>query len=525
MRTIADPIALLRHLDVSGRFHRDSRFGRAFHRGMVSLRENVPTDSLHVVVDGNRVAAHVDGVSPLAAPSQGGAPYSLRAALTHNLAGMAQDVAWLLRGRQGDHRCELDCEWVLDEAHGTADQAGLLDPAASSWSVQLEARVAGRFDEGRLRAALDGALGRHASTRDPLEVVDCAGDDALDAARARLQGMVVAVTENPPLHVYLARHPAGDVLMLNLNHAAADGVGALAVMQRIAREYAGDGDGAAPLEFLAVADLPVRPAAAATSLLARLRKRAVERLRDTLTQPARLAAEQPADDGGYGFHQVALPAADTRLVGGVEGSSRDVLMAALHLAIGEWNRQHGTPGRRIGVLEPVDLRPAPWPQDTIGNFSVTARVSTSRRERADAVSALDAVTAQTARNMRARSGIALIAALRRSGLLALWTKQSTVVLEPLTTNRLVDAAMLCNLGCVDDAPRFGPDLGAVAELWLSTPARSPLSLSVGAITVAGRLHLTLRYPRRVLSAAAARRLSQCVVDQARLVALQRARDA
>ena len=59
-RTIADPAALLAYLDVTGHFHRDSRAGRVFHRGMVSLREDVPNESLHVSVDGNRVMAHVD---------------------------------------------------------------------------------------------------------------------------------------------------------------------------------------------------------------------------------------------------------------------------------------------------------------------------------------------------------------------------------------------------------------------------------------------------------------------------------
>lgn len=46
--TIADPAALLEHLDVSGHFHRDGRMGRAFHRGQVSLREDVAEGSLHV---------------------------------------------------------------------------------------------------------------------------------------------------------------------------------------------------------------------------------------------------------------------------------------------------------------------------------------------------------------------------------------------------------------------------------------------------------------------------------------------
>jgi hypothetical protein len=31
---------------------------------------------------------------------------------------MVQDLGWLLRGREGDHRCELNCEWVAGEAQG-----------------------------------------------------------------------------------------------------------------------------------------------------------------------------------------------------------------------------------------------------------------------------------------------------------------------------------------------------------------------------------------------------------------------
>src|SRR3954449_7626504 len=82
---IADPVALLRHLDVSGHFHRDSRVGRMYHPGMVSLREHVPTDSLHVSVEGNRLRAHVDEVSPLAADDAGESRYSVRRTVVHNV--------------------------------------------------------------------------------------------------------------------------------------------------------------------------------------------------------------------------------------------------------------------------------------------------------------------------------------------------------------------------------------------------------------------------------------------------------
>ena len=195
------------------------------------------------------------------------------------------------------------------------------------------------------------------------------------------------------------------------------------------------------------------------------------------------------------------------------GRSRNILLAALHLAIGEWNLEHGTPGHRIGVLVQVNLRPPGWHDETIGNFSVTARVSTSRRHRADHATALEAITSQTTRNKRTRSGIALIAGLDRSGLLPLWAKQSRVVLQPLTSNRRIDAAMLSNLGLLDQPPSFGADAGETVDVWFSAPSRAPQSLCIGAVTVSGRLHLVFRYPRRVFGHEAARRFADCYVTQ------------
>ncbi|MDX6682147.1 MAG: hypothetical protein QOG94_2186 [Solirubrobacteraceae bacterium] len=515
---LRDPVALLAHLDASGHFHRDGPAGRLYHRGMVSLRENQPNDSLHVVVDDNRLAAHVDAVSPLTGPARGTAGYSLRRAILHNVVGIYEDALWLLRGRQGDHDCVLECEWAPGEASPSREAAGLLDPAESAWSVQLEASVGGRLDEVRLRSALDAVLGPRSATRDVLELVACRDEDELDAARSRLYAMQVATGDRPPLHVLLARHPDGDVLMLNLNHAACDGFGALRVLRSIARAYAGDHDDR-PLDFLAAEDLPVRPAAGHAPLHRRLRKRAVERLRDVLSQPAELAADDPGEDPGVGFQTFVLAAAETRRLHAVDPSraGTSALVAALHLTIARWNRDHDASGRRIGVLIAANLRPQRWQQQTIGNFSLNTRVSTTGRERSGARAALKAVGAQVERYDRARTGIALIEALRRNGMLGLWAKQSIVVLRPLTTNHSVDAAMLCDLGAVDGAAWFGEDAGEVCELWFSTPSRSPLSISVGAVTVAGRLNVTLRYPRCLFSADAAERFAKSYARQLRVV--------
>ncbi|MDQ1365493.1 MAG: hypothetical protein QOE57_1535 [Acidimicrobiaceae bacterium] len=512
---VTDPVGLFRHLESSGRFHRDTGLGRMFHPGSVSLRENRPTDSLHIVVHQNHVSAHVDRVSPLHLRPERRPRYSLPRAVAHNLAGMAQDLLRLLRGRQGDHRAALSCRWVSDPSEQVPDPDDLLDPSVSAWSLQLEARVTGTLDETRLRRAFGEILDGTAADHEVLNVVDCPDDDTLDSTRVLLQAAPVRVSDWPPLNARLARHPGGDVLMLNINHAASDGVSAMRILRSLAEAYRGEGDRDAPPDFLVVGDVPVSPASAPVSRWKARYLLALERLRDLLAPPAQLASDQAGDDPGYGFHLVSLSADETRRIvdPGRPGRSRNILLAALHLAIGDWNLEHGSPGHRIGVLVQVNLRPPDWRDETVGNFSVTARVSTSRRHRRDRPSALAAITGQTTRNKRTRSGIALIAALDRSGLLPLWAKQSLIVLQPLTRNRLIDTAMLSNVGVLDEVPSFGPDAGETVDVWFSAPSRAARSVCIGAVTVAGRLHLVFRYPHRVFGPDAARRFAACYQAQ------------
>ena len=173
------------------------------------------------------------------------------------------------------------------------------------------------------------------------------------------------------------------------------------------------------------------------------------------------------------------------------------------------------------MLVPVDLRPPEWRDEVVGNFSVTARVSTSRRHRSGARAALKAITGQKTRNKRFRTGVALLAALDRNRLLPLWAKQSLVVLQPLTRNREVDTAMLANVGWLAEAPSFGPEAGDTTDVRFSSPARTPQCLCVGAVTVADRLHLTFRYPHRLFSSDAARRFADCCVEHVLAVAERR----
>jgi hypothetical protein len=126
----ADPRALLRALDASDRFHRDTLVGGVFHRGKISFREKTPTDSLHIIVDGNRISAHVDHVSPLRFGEDGTSGYSLFRVLAHNLSGARADLRRMLSGMLGRQRCRMVCDvvWIddgeaLSETLRSADEA------------------------------------------------------------------------------------------------------------------------------------------------------------------------------------------------------------------------------------------------------------------------------------------------------------------------------------------------------------------------------------------------------------------
>lgn len=513
---LEDPVALFRRLAGSGRFYRDKRVGRVYHPGALSLRENLANNSLHIVIDGNRISAHVDRVSPLGLRPERRPRYSLGRIALHNVAGIAADAGRLFRGRQGDHRCELNCEWMPPHAPEKPHRhSPLLDPERSPWGVHIEARVTGRLDEHRLRRALLQTT----PGVDSLHVVDCPDDAALKRARTALQAVAVPLDNSPPLRACLARHPEGDVLILNVNHAAADGPGSLMVLRAIARAYASQPDGHPPVDFLATRDVPVGPVGPSRQGLARRYQVAFERVRDLLARPVRLEPDQASEAKGHGFHLLKVEEHDPASLVSLPNPDldNDILLAALHLAIAVWNQEHGRPDGRIAVLVPVDLRASAWRDDIIGNFSVMARVSTTVADRASPGTTLGAVAAQTERNIRSRTGTALIGALNRNGLLPLWARQSVVVLQPLTANHLLDSAVLSFLGR-HDGPEFGHEAGAASELWLSTPSRMPLGLSVGAVAVSGRLHLTFRYPYRLFAPETVRRFAQLYLAQIRLVA-------
>jgi len=107
---------LISSLEASDKFRRDGVLGGIFHPGRHSYRELSPRDSLHIIIDGNKVSVHVDEVCPLRCGPGAPGGYSWARVVAHNLSVLRADVSRRLRGLHGEQRCNLGCEmvWVDD---------------------------------------------------------------------------------------------------------------------------------------------------------------------------------------------------------------------------------------------------------------------------------------------------------------------------------------------------------------------------------------------------------------------------
>jgi NRPS condensation-like uncharacterized protein len=396
-----------------------------------------------------------------------------------------------------------------------------LDQEREPWGVHLEVRVTGRIDPERLADAIRAAAMRHplaraqlapASPSDlayrwqivetlddtPLTVVDCSDDALLADARERLFAVSPAVDVAPPFAVVLAHAPGGDTILLNLHHAAGDGVSAVRLMRSILRAYAGEEDPLPAFDPLAVRD--VLALARARSFDERVaRRRAL-----ALASASRLAPiTRVAHDGGdrrpgYGFELLALSLDETAAVfakRGEHATVNDVLLASLAAAIGRWNGEHGRYAGQIALTMPVNLRPAEWRDEVVGNFASYVSILLGARDHGDLGRAID-VTADRTRRIK-QDGLAglIVELLLGPSLLPVAIKRRLQDVIPLTGNKMVDTASLSNLVVLDGWPVLGEGAGGVDAVWFSPPGRAPLGAALGAATVGGRLHVAMRYPR------------------------------
>jgi hypothetical protein len=219
------------------------------------------------------------------------------------------------------------------------------------------------------------------------------------------------------------------------------------------------------------------------------------------------------DRPGYGF--VLISDTVTRPApapgpGAPRPTVNDLLVAALCLTIDRWNAAHGRASGQISVTIPVNGRTADQRWQGDGNRSWLIRVVTSPARRASADALLTWVAAQTraARERGRTGGTDALSRLLATAWAPMPVKRRTArLVRGLAAPVLTDTSLVSNLGVLPEPPTF--DGSGTEPLWLAPPCPMPRGLSVGAVTVAGRLHLSVRYRLALMDEAAAEDFMAC----------------
>ena len=407
-----------------------------------------------------------------------------------------------------------------------------LETAADPSLIQLELPVGGHLDVAILAAALAGVLAADPAARRRLAATSrwrrrlrwetaAPGhpDGVLTVASWRSPGQLATLREwvttwpiplcDRTIRLVLAAGPDRDIVILQTHHAAFDGISSLALLTAIGaayRERAGDLACSGPQ---AVSPLATRPFGTAGPA----RRRGADSTTSALT---RIAARLPGattriashsarpDRPGYGCVQRSLPVPRPAREGdGPFPTVNDLLVAALIRTVDRWNTAHGRRSGRIRISVPVSDRGRQDRCADPGNQTRLIRVTARGRERADPGRLLAHVAAQTrAAKKRPTAGLDAASRLLATGWAPAAIKCHAVrlarrVAAPLCT----DTALLSNLGAIACPPCFS---GSGTEpLWFSGPARMPRGLGVGALTIAGQLHLCVHHQHALLDRSAA----------------------
>ncbi len=380
------------------------------------------------------------------------------------------------------------------------------DPAEPN-NIHLELHLSGHLDPDRLRHAVLATLAAHPLARarrnrwhgwhrrlhweiaegpdvPPVTPVAWSDETELAARRGRFLDGTPPLDLAPPLRVAHAVGPTWDAVIVNIHHAAMDGVSGLRLLRSVARHYTGSPD---PVDDDPFA-VRVPPAGRAP------------RSRRSLRPVARVAAEGGTPVPGCGFHLTSVPFHN---VHSGPATVNDVLVAALVLAVGEWNAAHGAAAGTVRVTLPVNARTDG--SERLGNLSRLAVVANEPELRGDGLLA-DVVRQTEAAKTVAGPQIDMLTSLLAAPWLPVAVKAKLPALALRLAGAASDTTLLTNLGRVGEPPDFGPD-ATVTGLWVSAPVRMPRGVTLGAATVRDRLHLSFRYRRAQFDDRAAARFA------------------
>jgi NRPS condensation-like uncharacterized protein len=395
------------------------------------------------------------------------------------------------------------------------------DSSRQPLSVHIEIRASGRIEAGRLRSAIRSATQLHPMARarlgpaaltsktrsweitpelefDPLTVVAAETPEELQYAREQLVSVRVPLEGSPPFRAYLVHYAGGDYLILNVNHAAGDGIGTVSLMQSIMRAYADERDDGGSIDPLAARD-------ASTILQLDDDEQRKERLNNLLSEAGqfigKLAPIEPAggsNRAGYGLHYLYLDPEETARLKPkrhVAGSVNDLLVAAMHLSIERWNADHDGQIGNCRVMIPVNLRPREWWHEVFCNYSLAFPTNSNARQRKTPQKLMRAIVQRTTTAKEKGFATVFLEPLALRAKMPLWLKRYLV---PSLDSAHQINVVLSNVGNLKERFSLG-DAGAVTEFWFSPPMPMSDGLSMGANGYQGALHLCFRYVHTLMS--------------------------
>ncbi len=357
------------------------------------------------------------------------------------------------------------------------------DRSDAPWNIVVEVRLDGSLDVGRLRTACERGLSAHVLARSSLDVATRSwttttngplpllhAREDVAATRMRVLAVQPSLTNGVPAALTLA----GDdnVLFLAVNHAASDGIGALALLRSIAEAYSGMSPTAATPEDFTISG------GAATSL-SRPTGRAV-----------RLVGNAGDNRRSSGVVSRSVPVTQLRTDG---ATVNDIVLSGAHRAIERWLTGFGHRVERIGTLVPVDVRTG---DPAFQNASGLQSVSTRPIDRSDDLALATTVRSQTS-SLKTEE---MRRALRRA---------IGGTLPAATGLLLLETMSVSNLGLVP-AMSFGRI--SPTKLIFTPPVRAPCHASIGVASYNEVATVALRYSHSAFGDSEANELLELVVE-------------
>lgn len=313
-----------------------------------------------------------------------------------------------------------------------------------------------------------------------------------------------------PFELLLAHKPGGDRLILNLHHAAGDATAGMRLLTSVLRAYDDAADPVPPFDPLAARE--VHALLGAKSFTDRRRRvkefGRIARLR--MCSPVRIARRGQSSANGYGFRLLSLDASTCARVFDrrpPRTTVNDVLLGAFALTIRRWNDAHGAPRGRVALTMPINGRPPQWRHEVLGNFSIHGSVSMRGAALVDLPSAVRAAarrTAQIKQDCTVGLMVELLAGMSR---LPIGIKRWMIRRKPIVGDRILDTAVMTNLGRTPAFADPAGDAGAVTGFWFSSPNHMPMGTSLGAVSLGAEMFLCLCYRHTQFDEAAAAEFS------------------